>query len=301
MGKKGGPGSLGTKTLEEQYLPEEFDRSNRYISDNEDNEHNVDELDSDEADCADKPLDLMDQGYVEQSVVEQHNRGNNNERKHTGPKGVLADYRDFKTEQRQALAERMRALEKGAKRLVLNNPVVDEEKSEDEEDYFKDFDKDETFMKQYLDRRMQEISHVLESQKRFGHLKEITSDMFVDEIDKEDREVYVVIHLYEKMIPSCQQMNFCLKYMAQDFPRLKFCCITASQTSDKFRNGVGLPALLIYKDGVLVHNFVEVREEIGADFAVTEIQDLLTRCGILGEYDVRLANEKRSAGAPYRV
>ena len=82
---------------------------------------------------------------------------------------MLADYQEFKREQRLALIEKTRLLEQSAQRLTLSNPNSNPNPTEhdhDDTDYFGD-----EFMKQYRDRRIHEISQAVESQKRFGQLR----------------------------------------------------------------------------------------------------------------------------------
>lgn len=286
------------KSLEAQFLPDEFDTTNRYVSDSEEDgrEGDVDDFDSDVEATREKKLDLQAEGYADPQLLEKMERERRSGRRQTGPKGCIADYKAFKKEQEKYREEKKKELVELAKRMTLSSGKTDEKnkKKEEEEDEF--FSDEDAFMNDYRLRRIEEITNLYESKKRFGNYKEIDIDGYLTEIDDEDKNVFVCIHLYEPMLPACRQMNFCLAYFAKDFPKIKFRYILASKVSEKFGDGsgAGLPALLIYKGGELFHNLVDVKEEMGTEeFAIPELQQLFLRKDLINDHDMSLAYTER--------
>ncbi len=71
---------------------------------------------------------------------------------------------------------------------------------------------------------------------RFGKVLELTNDMFLSEIDKENKDVTIIIHIYDQKMPECKLMNDCLETIAKDYAVVKFCKIKSTEInlSDKF-------------------------------------------------------------------
>ncbi|KAF8735138.1 hypothetical protein AX14_002645 [Amanita brunnescens Koide BX004] len=139
---------------------------------------------------------------------------------------------------------------------------------------------------------------------RFGHLREVGAEGFVDCID-EDRGVWVLVHLYDQSLERCDDLDDTLAQLARLHPDTKFIRarastlgFTSSSHTSKGDNGRFLssideideksyddgeaendvdldmlPTLLVYRDGDLVHNWVRVDWEAGR----SSIRDLLER------------------------
>lgn len=77
-------------------------------------------------------------------------------------------------------------------------------------------------------------------------------------------------------------MNACLQDLCKIYDNVKFCAIVSSIAglSRDFKNK-GVPALLIYKSGQLVGNFVGLAQDLGNDFSVEDLQDHLVQHGML--------------------
>lgn len=206
----------------------------------------------------------------------------------TGPKGVLEDWRRFK----QLEAENRAELEKErialAKKLTLSvkpdrEAMQDKQIEEIEEELEELIDED--FLMEYQKKRMQELMTQLQKAPKFGTVITLEKkDHFLIAIDKEDPKVTVVIHIYNKSSHACETMNGCLEILAADYPAIKFCKISAGITglSRHFRVE-GVPALLIYKAGQVIGNFVQLSTELGNDFFATDVERFLIEFGILPE------------------
>ncbi|CAG9087518.1 hypothetical protein JYU34_021372 [Plutella xylostella] len=206
----------------------------------------------------------------------------------TGPKGVLEDWRRFK----QLEAENRKELEKErialAKKLTLSTRTEREEaeakQSEELEDELSEL-LDEEFLLQYQKQRMQELLSHLQKVPKFGKLITLNDgEEFLKAIDKEDPNVTVIIHIYNERKVACECMDGCLNILAADYPTVKFCRIAANITglSKHFRVD-GVPALLVYKGGQIVGNFVQLVTELGTDFFATDVEKFLIEYGLLPE------------------
>lgn len=206
----------------------------------------------------------------------------------TGPKGVIEDWRRFKeleAENRKELERERVAL---AKKLTLSVKTEREEAAtkdkEELEDELNDL-LDEDFLMSYQKKRMEEIMKHLQKGPKFGEVVTLNSkEEFLDAIDKEDHKVAVIIHIYSTKSVACETMDGCLNVLAADYPTIKFCRIAADITglSHHFRVD-GVPALLVYKGGQIIGNFVKLATELGNDFFATDVERYLIEFGMLPE------------------
>ncbi|CAG4950813.1 unnamed protein product [Colias eurytheme] len=206
----------------------------------------------------------------------------------TGPKGVLEDWRRFK----QLEAENRKELEKErialAKKLTLSVKTQREEEKEKEIDEIEDELNeliDEGFLMKYQQQRMQELMAQLQKAPKFGSVQTLNSqDEFLNSIDKEDPKVAIIIHIYSNKNRACETMDGCLNILASDYPTIKFCRIAADITglSRHFRVD-GVPAILVYKAGQIIGNFVQLASELGNDFFAPDVEKFLIEYGMLPE------------------
>lgn len=142
---------------------------------------------------------------------------------------------------------------------------------------------DEDFLQHYRMQRIEEMRRQLCSGKRFAQVYELASgEDFLEALDKEDKSTLVMIHIYEPDIPGCESMSGSLMCLAQEYPLVKFCSVRSSaiSTSALFRDSA-LPALLVYKGGDLIGNFVRVTDQLGEDFFAVDVEALLQEYGML--------------------
>lgn len=206
----------------------------------------------------------------------------------TGPKGVLEDWRRFKqleAENRAELAKERVAL---AKKLTLTVKPERETAQEKEigelEDELSEL-MDEEFLMQYQKQRMEELMTQLQKVPKFGGVTTLNSqEEFLNAIDKEDTKVTVIIHIFNIKTKACETMDGCLNILAADYPTIKFCRIAADMAglSRHFRVD-GVPAILVYKGGQIIGNFVQLATELGTDFFATDVERFLIEYGMLPE------------------
>lgn len=77
-------------------------------------------------------------------------------------------------------------------------------------------------------------------------------------------------------------MNQCLIHLSKIYNTVKFAAILASlaSVSSEFQTH-GLPALLVYKSGNIIGNFVKLANDLGSNFQAEDVQALLVEHGLL--------------------
>ena len=211
-------------------------------------------------------------------------------RYNTGPKGVLEDWQRYK----QLEAEKRE--EKEAERLELAKKLSmtcrtdreDREAKEREAKLEKEFEEmleeEGEFLKDFMKKRMEEMIHANMSMKsKFGAVIDLYDEQnFLDAVDKEGKNVLVMIMVYEEGSPGCDATYGCLINVAKVYDHVKFCRIkaTCAGLSDVFKDK-GVPAILVYKSGDLISSLVRITDTLGPDFYSEDLQSFLVENGVL--------------------
>lgn len=205
--------------------------------------------------------------------------------KNTGPKGVIKDWQRYKQLENEKRTEQELERIALAKKLTLSvKSALDEEREKAvlEDPEFAELLNDD-FLLQYQKQRMQEMLKQNETDTKFGKLIYLNNgEEYLQVIDKENKSVTVIIHIYEDCFEACRTMNTCLQELAKLHEGIKFCCIISSMAgmSREFKNK-GVPALLVYKGGALINNFVRITDSLGPSFYMEDVQDFLVEHGLL--------------------
>lgn len=202
----------------------------------------------------------------------------------TGPKGVMKDWQRFKQLEVERRADQERERLELFKKLSLTcQSALDEERANAAEDPDLVELLSDDFLLQYQKERMKEMMSQATNLPTFGRVVTLTNGKeFLDAVDKEDKSVTVVIHIYEMNVRACAAMNGSLISLSQDYPQVKFCKIIGSVAGvSKHFKASGLPALLVYKAGSLISSFVQLAQELGNDFYAEDVESLLTEHGML--------------------
>ncbi|XP_063172221.1 phosducin-like protein [Candoia aspera] len=219
----------------------------------------------------------------------------------TGPKGVINDWRRFKqleTEQRQ---EQCREMERLIKKLSMTcRSHLDEEKDKQQQLQLQEKlndklaqhegDDDEEFLRRYREQRMEEMRRQLHPGQRFEQVSEILGgEAFLDTVDKGNKKAPVMVHIYEDDVPGSEALDGCMLCLAAEYPTVKFCRVRSSLigTSSRFTSNA-LPALLVYKGGELIGNFIRITDQLGEDFFAADLEAFLQECSLLPEKDAGL-------------
>lgn len=259
-------------TLEDKILGEKL---HYYCSSSE--EEDNDSVDSDK-DEDDKHSQIITES-VEPSFSEWDGTSAN-----TGPKGVIKDWQRYK----QLEAEKRDEQQKERLQLINKLSLTCRSSLDEEKEKIMQNDPElaellaDEFLLEYQRQRMREMLARTEK-LRFGKLINLeTTDQFLEAIDDEDKSVTIVIHIYEHDTPGCEAMNGCLISVAQDYPFVKFCKILGSVAGlSKHFKKEGVPALLVYKAGQVIGNFVRVTDYLGDDFYASDVEAFLIEHGML--------------------
>uniref|UniRef100_A0A3P9JDG4 Phosducin like n=1 Tax=Oryzias latipes TaxID=8090 RepID=A0A3P9JDG4_ORYLA len=220
----------------------------------------------------------------------------------TGPKGVINDWRKYKQLEVEQKQEQKREMERLIKKLSMTcRSDLDQEKDKEKQkelqnkiqgkmtmqeyNMLQEDEDDEDFLQQYRMKRIEEMRRQFCRGKRFQQVYELNSgEDFLEALDKEDKSTLIMIHIYEPDAPGCEAMSGSLMCLAQEHPLVKFCSVRSSaiSISDLFRESA-LPALLVYKGGDLIGNFVRLTDQLGEDFFAVDVEALLQEYGLLPE------------------
>ncbi|KAG1847453.1 thioredoxin-like protein [Suillus tomentosus] len=124
----------------------------------------------------------------------------------TGVKGVIRDQHEAAALQASRRAREMEEVRRRMERADLGGKTFLEEEAE----------------KDALD--PEKRTNVLGMPKtgRFGHLREVGRGGFVSAVEREDRGVWVVVHLYESSLDRCYALDEVLARLARIYPETKF-------------------------------------------------------------------------------
>ncbi|KAK5918878.1 hypothetical protein CgunFtcFv8_022820 [Champsocephalus gunnari] len=202
---------------------------------------------------------------------------------HTGPKGVINDWRRFKLDsldptvpqsKRELLRQMSSPREDDKERLNRKMSAQEYEMIQEE---------DEGSLKRYRTQSMQEMHERLSFGPAFEEVKELESgDAFLEVIEKEHQMTLVIVHIYQHGVKGCEQLNSCLDCLALEYPSIRFCRMDAVATGavERFTPEV-LPALLVYKAGESLAHFLAVTKHFNEDFFATDVEGFLNEYGLL--------------------
>lgn len=124
----------------------------------------------------------------------------------TGVKGVIRDQHEAAALQASRRAREMEEVRRRMERANLGGKTFLEEEAE----------------KEALDPERRTDILGLPKTGRFGHLREVGRGGFVSAVEREDRGVWVVVHLYESSLDRCFALDEMLARLARTYPETKF-------------------------------------------------------------------------------
>lgn len=241
---------------------------------------------------------------IRQSTVGESDGGKEGSAVNTGPKGVINDWRRYKQLETEQSNEQKREMEQLVKRLSMtckshNDEEKDKQKQKELEEKINgkmtmqeynmlNKEDDEDFLEQYRKQRIEEMKQQLCHAQVYKQVFDIRSgEEFLDTVDKEPKNTVVIVLIYEDDIPGAEAASGSVICLASEYPGVKFCRVKCSLlgTSSKFTQNA-LPALLVYKSGELVGNFVRMTDQLGDDFFAVDLEAFLHECSLLPEKDV---------------
>ena len=248
--------------------------------------------------------------HTDKSMLNQNRTGSAN----TGPKGVKADYDEYKQHQEQERArinqekeavldrlvngaisstpsvsysamEAQRLLEKAIQRHTnhhgnttnnSNDQCGSNGNDEDtDDDLLNELEDDEdTFMAAYREKRRQEMQ-MQSKLPSYGKVTNVDAFGFVDRLERTNANIYVIVHMWEKDIRACNTLDVTLESLAREHQHIDFLRLCRSDTPTGLPCNA-LPALLIYQDGELIETIMKVDEKVGDKCAKNDVEKLLS-------------------------
>ncbi|KAH8077484.1 hypothetical protein BXZ70DRAFT_696753 [Cristinia sonorae] len=140
----------------------------------------------------------------------------------TGVKGVIRDRKEAEANQRSKRAEGVNELNKRMEKASLGGKTWAEEEKERLEEKAREEGK--TF-EEFVSRGEATSSH--DRRGRFGHLREVGLQGYLQAIEGEEKDVWVVMHIYDPSLDRCAKLDDTLALLARNYPSTKFLHVRA--------------------------------------------------------------------------
>ncbi|OQR91818.1 hypothetical protein ACHHYP_04346 [Achlya hypogyna] len=196
--------------------------------------------------------------------------------KHTGPKGVITDYKAYKqakaAERQQNDVMRSAVLNRIAKGAVVpsrtNNSCGCY--SDDDDDF-----SDDEMMQEFRAKRMLEMQQAVNHGRPvFGAPQHVDPFAFVDLVDSADARVHVIVHMSDERNQVCIAINNCLETVANDHPHTQF-LVVRGVDADASLAPADLPLFLVYQGGQQVESMVQVFRALQGVVTPERLESLL--------------------------
>lgn len=138
-------------------------------------------------------------------------------------------------------------------------------------------EEDERVLLQYRQQRIAEIQKVQQASK-FGDVREISAQGYVDEVNKAGKGIWVVLHLYKSGIPLCTLVNQYLSQLAKKFPCTKFLKSVSTTCIPNYPDK-HLPTIFVYYEEDMKKQFVGPLVYGGMNLKVDELEWMLAEAG----------------------
>ncbi|KAI1785320.1 hypothetical protein LXA43DRAFT_1038726 [Ganoderma leucocontextum] len=123
----------------------------------------------------------------------------------TGVKGVIRDRREAEAAARGKRAEEVRELNRAMEKASLGGKTWAEEEKE----------------RRAAEARLEGGASKAKRSGRYGHLREVGVRSYVQAVE-EDRNVWVVVHIYDPSLDRCAALDDTLTRLARTYPHTKF-------------------------------------------------------------------------------
>ena len=136
---------------------------------------------------------------------------------------------------------------------------------------------DEAVLAQFRNKRIAEMKD-LASRAKYGSVREISGQDYINEVNKAGEGVWVILHLYKQGIPFCALLNQHFANLAPKFPSVKFLRSIASTCIPNFPE-TNLPSIFVYFEGNIKKQFIGTVELRGPNLTLDELEFLLGKMG----------------------
>lgn len=138
---------------------------------------------------------------------------------------------------------------------------------------------DEAILLEYRNKRIAELKALAEKRK-FGDVREISGQDYVDEVNKAGDGIYVVLHLYKQGIQLCALINQFMTNLAARFPEVKFLKAIATTCIPNFPEK-NLPSIFIYYEGQMQKQIIGPVELRGEKLTLEEFEYMIGKYGAI--------------------
>jgi len=151
-----------------------------------------------------------------------------------------------------------------------------EDMSLDELDEIED-EEEERILEQYRRERMAQIKN-LQQRSRFGDVRDISADDYVEQVNKAGDGIWVVLHLYKQGIPLCALINKYLTSLAARYPTTKFLRSISTTCIPNYPDK-NLPTIFVYFEGNMKGQFLGPLNFRGMNMTEDEFEYMLGKTG----------------------
>ena len=187
---------------------------------------------------------------------------------------------NIRDDPRKALREAETELKAAVEEAVASYDPL-EAKTLDELDELED-DEDEDVLAAYRKKRIAEMK-AARAAARFGsviHIREDEYRLEVSDEAAEDRDTWVVVHLFKDTKTGCVLLNRCLDQLAPRFPATKFVKIFANDANQNYPDSQ-LPTVLVYHRGKIAQQMIGMEIFGGKHVAAPLVEWRLAQVGAI--------------------
>ncbi|KAK7689606.1 hypothetical protein QCA50_007398 [Cerrena zonata] len=127
----------------------------------------------------------------------------------TGVKGVIRDSREAAATARAKRNDEIRAMNRAMEKASLGGKTWGEEERE------------RLTRKAFEEGRPEPMDQTAR-RGRFGHLREVGMRGYVQAVESEERNIWVVVHIYDPSLDRCAALDETLSRLARQYPSVKF-------------------------------------------------------------------------------
>ena len=142
----------------------------------------------------------------------------------------------------------------------------------DELDELED-EEEERILEQYKKARMAEIK-AMQAKSRFGDVRDISAEDYVNEVNKAGEGIFVVLHLYKQGVPLCALINQYLTTMAMKYPTVKFLRSISTTCIPNYPDH-NLPTIFVYHEGEMKAQLAGPHNFRGMNMSADEFEFLI--------------------------
>ena len=157
-----------------------------------------------------------------------------------------------------------------------------EKKSLDSLDSLED-DLDDEFLQKYKQQKLAELKQKA-SGPRFGYVREITRQDYIDHVNNAPKDVFVVLHLYHGYIEVCNLINQVFEGAAKKWTGVKFLKIVADKCIENYPEK-NVPTMIIYKNGKMVKTLPRF-DKLYRKITLFSLEDLLAKYKVVEKKEV---------------